>query len=140
MMITTKGRYALRVMVDLALHKDEGYITLNDISQRQAISSKYLESIVAILNKEKLVLSKRGKNGGYKLAKKASDYSVYEILASCQTLVPVKCLAMNKNICQRKKDCYTVKLWESLEKMNKNYLEHITLENLVNQNFKDFSC
>ena len=103
MMISSKGRYALRVMTDLAEHTDEGFISLADISARQEISPKYLESITAMLNKSALVDSLRGKNGGYRLNKKPEEYTLREILEVTEGgLVPVNCACLTGDeVCRR---------------------------------------
>ena len=93
MMVSTKGRYALRVMLDLAMQKQEEYVSLNDIAQRQKISMKYLESIVGMLNKAGLLQSRRGKDGGYRMARRPEEYPVSEILKLTEgTLAPVSCM------------------------------------------------
>lgn len=134
MMISTKGRYALRVMIDLAQH-DEGYISLKDVAERQDISMKYLEMIVSILNKGKMLNSQRGKAGGYKLAKTPSEYTIGSILRLTEgTLAPVMCLEENAEICQRAGECLTLPLWQKLDSVINEYLDSVTLEDIVKRN------
>ena len=134
MKISTKGRYALRVMIDLAEHDNGEYIPLMDIAKRQEISEKYLEAIVATLSKNEFLISLRGKGGGYKLAKKPEDYTVLSILLVTEgELSPVACLEKKPNKCPKVGYCKTIELWEGLEKTVKDYLEGITIADLVNK-------
>ena len=144
MKISTRGRYALRFMIDLAQHDNGEYTALKDISERQEISIKYLEQITSLLSKFGLLLSVRGPQGGYKLAKMPAQYTIGEILRITEgNLAPVTCLETEENTCPRKENCPTLTLWEGLSKMVNNYLDGITLEDLVNQTIKpenlDFS-
>jgi Rrf2 family protein len=144
MKISTRGRYALRFMIDLAQHGNGEYTALRDISERQEISIKYLEQITSLLSKFGLLLSVRGPQGGYKLAKSPAQYTIGEILRITEgNLAPVTCLETEENTCPRKENCPTLTLWEGLSKIVNNYLEGITLEDLVNQTIKpenlDFS-
>lgn len=135
MMISTKGRYALRVMLDLAEHGKENYVSLKDVAQRQNISMKYLEMIVAVLNKGNMVKSQRGKAGGYQLSKMPSEYTVGEIIQLTEkTLAPVMCLEENADTCQRAGECMTLPLWKKLDSMINNYLNSVTLEDLIQKN------
>lgn len=132
MKISTRGRYALRFMIDLAQHNNGEYIALKDISERQSISIKYLEQITSLLSKFGLLLSVRGPQGGYKLAKKPEEYTVGEILRLTEgNLAPVSCLEAEENSCARKSFCKTLFLWEGLSKVINDYLDGITLENLL---------
>ncbi len=134
MMISTKGRYALRVMIDLAQNGKENYVSLKDVAQRQNISMKYLEMIVAILHKGHLVKSLRGKSGGYKLTKSPSEYKVGEILKLTEgTLAPVMCLEENADVCERAGDCMTLPLWQKLDSVISQYLDSVTLEDVLNR-------
>ncbi|MBP5463761.1 MAG: Rrf2 family transcriptional regulator, partial [Treponema sp.] len=109
MKVSTRGRYALRFMIDLAQHNGSSYITLKDVSQRQGISVKYLEQITSLLSKYGLLLSVRGPSGGYKLARKPEDYTAGEILRVTEgDLAPVACLAEPENTCPRKGGCPTL--------------------------------
>ncbi len=132
MIVSTKGRYALRVMIDLAQQDSDKYIALKDVADRQDISIKYLELIVPSLNKGGLILSQRGKAGGYRLARKPSGYTIWEILMQAEgPLTPVNCLGREKNLCQRSDTCMTLPMWQKLEGVMKDYLEGITLEDLL---------
>lgn len=138
MMISTKGRYALRVMVDLAMGEEGVFISLKEISKRQEISLKYLEAIIGILNRANLVQSLRGVNGGYRLSKKSQDYTVGEIIRLTEGgLTLVNCSTCNKDsICARSNDCYTLPIWENLDHLINDYLDNISLFDIVNRNYK----
>ena len=113
MMISTRGRYALRVMIDLAEHIDEGYIPLQTIAKRQGISEKYLESILAVLSKAGLLDAVRGKGGGYRLSKPAKEYTAFEVLSLTEgTLAPVTCLERGQQ-CENAVNCRTLPLWHT---------------------------
>lgn len=130
MKISTKGRYALRVMLDLAQHRGDGYISLKDIADRQGVSMKYLESIAAMLNKAGLVDSLRGKSGGYRLNRADGAYTAGEILKLTEgSLAPVACLESGG--CRRAEECLTLPLWKKLDDMIDSYLESVTLEDLL---------
>ena len=134
MKISTRGRYALRFMVDLAQHNNGSFVALKDVSSRQNISIKYLEQITSLLSKFGLLLSVRGPQGGYKLAKRADEYTIAEILRITEgSLAPVACLETPENTCPHKETCHTLKLWEGLDKAINNYLTNITLEDLTNE-------
>lgn len=137
MMISTRGRYALRTMLDLAQHYKEGFVSLTDISKRQNISVKYLETIVSILNRAGFVESMRGKNGGYRLTKSVEKYSVGSILLLTEgSLAPVSCIQGNSANCDRASDCLTLPLWINLDTIINNYLDNITLSDLLNGNLQ----
>ena len=132
MMVSTRGRYALRLMVDLALHAQEGYIPLTDVAERQGISEKYLENIVSSLSKNGYVTAARGKGGGYKLNRPASEYSVAEILDVCEgSMAPVSCLEDEVNQCENAEDCPTLAMWTNLYKMTQEYFSGISVEDLA---------
>lgn len=132
MRISTKGRYALRLLLDLAEHKDEGYIALKDIAERQNISKKYLEQIVPILNKTDILKTNRGYQGGYKLAKDPSQYTVGMVLRVTEgSLAPVPCVEQDPIECDRCEDCLTLPLWKGLNKVVNEYLDGITLQDLL---------
>ena len=134
MMISTKGRYALRVLIDLAQNGDENFVSLKDVAERQNISMKYLEMIVSMLNKGNMVRSQRGKTGGYKLAKTPSEYTVGEILKLTEgTLAPVMCLEEGAEACERAKDCVTLPLWKELNHIIDKYLDSVTLDDVINK-------
>ena len=138
MKISTRGRYALRFMIDLALHGNGDYTALKDVSHRQGISIKYLEQITSLLSKFGLLSSVRGPQGGYKLSRLPSDYTVGEILRITEgSLAPVACLESEKNLCEKRNACHTLQLWEGLEKVINDYLNSVTLEDLVNKNSAD---
>ena len=131
MMISTKGRYALRVMLDLA-GQAEGYLSLKEIADRQQISVKYLESIAAILNRAGLVRSQRGKDGGYCLARPAGEITAAEVLRLTEgTLSPVACPSLAGNPCQRAETCKTLPLWRVLDETIDRTLSSVTLEDLL---------
>ncbi len=131
MKISTKGRYALRMMVDLASHKEEGVIALKDIAARQNISKKYLEQIVPLLNRAELLRTIRGYQGGYALSKPPEKYTVREILQVTEgNLAPVACLQSN-NECEMRGSCPTLKVWDGLNRVITEYLDGITLADLI---------
>ena len=134
MRISTKGRYALRIMLDLAQNDDMGPVALREISERQNITPKYMESIMSMLLRDKLVQSLRGKAGGYQLTRKPEEYPIYEILSCAEGgLAPVHCLAMEENECPIRKTCLTIPVWEGLHQVIKDYLSGITLKTLIEQ-------
>ena len=134
MMISTKGRYALRVMLDLAGQVPEEYISLKAISDRQAISMKYLESIVASLAKAGMLESQRGKSGGYRLNKPAVSYSVGSVLRAAEgELNTVSCLEEGKGGCDRAGACLTLPLWQKLDQVVGNYLDSVSLADLLEE-------
>ncbi len=134
MLISTKGRYALRVMIDLAEHYSEEYITLNTIAERQNISEKYLESIITVLSKKGLVDALRGKGGGYRLNRAPEDYTAGEILESVEGKVSaVSCLKEEKNFCHRAGECSTLSMWTQLNNVINEYLNGVTLLSLVSE-------
>ena len=131
-MISTKGRYALRVMLDLAQQEQNRFIPLNEIAQRQQISKKYLEIILKTLVTENLLQGLRGKGGGYRLTRKPEEYTVGEILELTEgTLASVACLKDNANNCERKDICMTLPMWQKFDKMVHDFFYHITLEDLI---------
>lgn len=131
-MISTKGRYAVRVMIDLAEHKDEKNVPLKDIAERQMISKKYLEAIVKDLVSAKLIKGSSGKGGGYKLIKNPDDYIVGEILESTEgPLASVACIADKKYDCPRKKICQTLPMWEEFDGMVHDYFYSKKLSDLL---------
>ncbi len=131
MMISTRGRYALRILVDLAENQKDGYITLKEAADRQDISEKYLESIVKDLVKARFVEGVRGKGGGYRLARPADEINVLEVLQSTDgTLAPVACLAEGSEPCSRTAVCRTLPLWEGLNKIVVEYLAGFTVQDL----------
>lgn len=134
MKISTKGRYALRMLLDLAEHQNEGFIALKDIAARQQISKKYLEQIVAILNKTDILQTNRGFQGGYKLAKPPQQYTVGDILRLTEgSLSPVSCLDLGPAHCPRHAFCATLPIWQGLEDVINHYLDNVTLQDILEQ-------
>jgi Rrf2 family protein len=137
MRISTKGRYAIRIMLDLSQHIGEGYISLKKTSERQEISLKYLEAIVAILNKAGMVESFRGKDGGYKLTRRPEEYTIGSIIKLTEgSIAPVSCLDGSTNSCVRACQCLTLPMWLKLEGIVDEYLESVTLKELLDKNIK----
>ena len=129
MMITTKGRNALKIMIDLAQHEGGGYVSLADVAERQKESLKYLEASVSQLSAAGFVVSARGKSGGYKLARPAQEYSVAEILQAGEgSLAPVSCLISG---CENAGTCQTLQLFKELDEVIKNFLTSKTLKDLI---------
>ena len=129
MKISTKGRYALAIMLDLAMNNPEEYISLKDIATRQEISIKYLERIIAILNKAGYVKSSRGNAGGYKLARKPNEYKVGDILRTVEgDLAPTTCVQEG---CHKQDSCLTYSFWQGLDNAIENYVDSKTLEDLI---------
>ena len=121
-------------MLDLAQHTDQGPVALREISERQKITPKYMESIMSLLLRDQLVQSLRGKAGGYKLTKTADKYNLYEILSSAEGgLAPVHCLSMDENDCPLRQTCLTIPVWEGLHKAIEDYLTGISLQTLIDQ-------
>ena len=134
MLISTKGRYALRVMIDLAEHQSDAFVSLRGIAERQEISEKYLESIIRMLVKAKVVDSLRGKGGGYRLKKDPDQYTAGSILRLTEeSLAPVSCLEANAEACPRAGSCRTLTLWQGLDKVICEYLESVTIADLMEQ-------
>ncbi|MFA9465393.1 MAG: Rrf2 family transcriptional regulator [Velocimicrobium sp.] len=132
MKISTKGRYALRLMLDLALHNNGEFIRIKAIAARQEISEKYLEQIISYLNRAGYVKSARGVQGGYKLAKSPEEYTVGMILRLTEgSLSPVACLEDEKNTCERQEGCATLELWKRMDEAIKGVVDHVTLANLM---------
>ena len=134
MKISTKGRYALRMLIDLAEHKESGYISLKDVAKRQQISKKYLEQIIPIFNHTGMLLTNRGAQGGYKLARTPDKYTVAEILRLTEgSIAPVACLDQEPNECERSAECITLPIWQGLYDVITEYLEGITLQDILDQ-------
>ena len=132
MKISTKGRYALRLMLDLALHDSDAPVRIKDIAARQDISDKYLEQIISSLNKAGYVKSIRGPQGGYKLARDPESYTVGMILRLTEgSLAPVACLDDEVNTCDRQETCATLKLWQMRDEAIKGVVDRVTLADLV---------
>ncbi len=132
MKISTKGRYALRMMLELAMASGNESVTIKTIAARQGISEKYLEQIIIVLSRAGFVKSTRGSQGGYRLARPAQDYSVGQILRLIEgDLVPVACMQDEPNLCPRSKDCVTLDIWKQINDAVSNVVDHITLADLV---------
>lgn len=135
MNVTSKGRYALYIMLDLARHEDEGCVSLKSIADRHDISMKYLEAIVGSLKRAGLVESTRGKEGGYRLNKSAADYSVGEILRCLEdNLAPVACIRSGSVNCEKAAECITVPMWKELDDITNAYLDTVSLSDLLTGN------
>ena len=132
MNITSKGRYALQVMIDLAQHREEGYISLKTVADRQGYSMKYLEMIVGSLKKAELLESTRGKEGGYKLCRSPEEYSVGEVLRSIEdNLAPVSCIKSGSVECHQAAACMTVPMWIELDAIITEYLDTVSIADLL---------
>lgn len=132
MLISTKGRYALRVMIDLAEHQDSERTPLKEIAERQEISQKYIEAIMTLLSKSGLVDAVHGKGGGYMLNRKPEDYKIGEILRLTEgSLSPVACLEAGAAECPRKGNCRTLPLWTKLDELVEGYLDSVSLADLM---------
>lgn len=140
MKISTKGRYALRMLLDLAEHQSDGYIALKDIAARQNLSKKYLEQIVPILNKSDVLSTNRGYQGGYRLAKSPDKYTVGDILRLTEgSLSPVACLDHDLSECERSSECATLPVWQGLKKVICDYLDGITLQDIMDRQREKYS-
>ena len=133
MKISTRGRYSLRMMLDLAIHYESGeFISLKDISARQNISKKYLEQLVPFLNRSGLLLTNRGNMGGYRLAKAPSEITLDEVLKSAEgSLCPVSCIECAPHGCENRADCLTLPVWEGLYAVINDYLHSISLQDVI---------
>ncbi|MBP3742974.1 MAG: RrF2 family transcriptional regulator [Treponema sp.] len=128
MIVSTRGRYALRVMIDLAEQNADTYVPLKDIVQRQNISQKYVEAIMTLLSKNGFVTALHGKGGGYKLNRKPEEYKIGEILRLTEgTLAPVACLEAGAEPCERAPNCRTLPLWKELDNRVSGFLDSVTL-------------
>ncbi len=132
MKISTRGRYSLRLLLDLAERRDEGFVALKDVARRQGISKKYLEQLVTLLGGSDVLRSNRGYQGGYMLAKEPSNYTVGQILRLTEgTLCPVACLEDDPVRCERSGICMTLPVWKGLQKVIDGYLDGITLQDVL---------
>ena len=132
MMISTKGRYALRVMVDLVEHREEGYIPLRTVAQRQGISQKYLESIMTTLSKAGFVDGTHGRGGGYRLTLPPEEYRIGPLLRAIEgPLAPVQCVEDEAQPCEMAGACRTRALWQGLDQVIRDYLDNATLAQLM---------
>ena len=134
MKISTKGRYALRVMLDIAMHDDGKFIPLKDIAMRQELTVKYLEQIISLLNKAGYLQSLRGNSGGYRLTKRPDEYIIGDILRITEgDLAPIACLKDHIKHCSRNNECITLPFWQGLDKVIKEYVDSVTLQDLIDQ-------
>ncbi len=132
MMVSSRGRYALRVMLDLAEHREEGYVPMKDVAKRQEISKKYVEQIMPALSKNGLVEAVHGAGGGYRLTRQPDEYRVGEILRLTEgDLAPVACLSCNATPCSRAAECRTLSMWSRFDELTNAYFDSITLEDLL---------
>ena len=137
MKISTKGRYALRMLLDLAEHREDGYVALKDIAERQGISKKYLEQIIPILNRSDLLKTNRGYQGGYMLAKSPDKYTVGMILRLTEgSMAPVSCLEEGAPACDRADCCETLEVWQNLYDAINRVIDGVTIADLVDKRKK----
>ena len=131
-MISTRGRYVLRVLADLAEHSNGGYIPMKDIAERQELSLKYIEKIMPLLTKQKIVDGLHGKGGGYKLNRAPDEYKIGDILRLTEgTLAPVQCLDESSGVCPRASSCRTLDMWTRFNKLTNDFFDGITLADLI---------
>lgn len=132
MMISTRGRYALRVLIDLAEHSDGNYVPMKDVAARQELSLKYLEHILAVLTKNGLIVGLHGRGGGYRLNRRAEEYTVGEVLRLTEeSLAPVSCLECGAAPCRRASECRTLDMWTKFFRMTNEYFDGITVADLM---------
>lgn len=137
MMFSTRGRYVLRVIIDLAEHNDCGYIAMKQVAERQNISLKYLERIMPSIVKAKLIEGVHGKGGGYRLTRKPEEYSVGEIIRLTEgDIATVACLECNAEPCEHSDDCRTYPMWNKLNNLINNYLDSVTIAELMKSDDK----
>lgn len=137
-MISTKGRYAIRILLDLAEHSGGDYIPMKDVAERQGISLKYIERILPALKTGGLIDSVHGKGGGYRLTREPDGYTLWEILQNAEgDLAPVACLRTDAEPCSRAAECKTLSVWEKYQSMTKEYFSSITLADLLNKEMPD---
>lgn len=135
MMVSAKGRYALRIFIDLAQNQGDGFVALSEVSKRQDVSLKYLETIVATLVRGNLLRSQRGMSGGYRLSRDASDISIYEIFNLTEgSLSPVACINCGDGFCNRSEICKTKEMWASVDNLLNNYFKGISIQDLLDKN------
>ncbi|MCR4652053.1 MAG: Rrf2 family transcriptional regulator [Lachnospiraceae bacterium] len=131
-MISTRGRYALRIMTDIALTQGDGYVPMKDVAARQGLSLKYLEQILPPLTRNGLLTGLQGKGGGYRLTREPEEYKISEILTLTEKeLEPVSCLVKGAPECERRQECKTIVFWEGLDRVVKDYLDSKTLRDLM---------
>jgi len=136
MKISTKGRYSLRLMLDLAQHYEDGPLSLKDISERQNISKKYLEQIVHLLTKNGLLTANRGHMGGYRLSKSPTEITVADVVECTEgSLQPVSCMTDTSNECPQQLECLTLPVWQGLHNVMREYLQSISLQDILDKNY-----
>lgn len=143
MKISTKGRYALRILIDLAVYGKDRYISIKEISERQQISIKYMETIVGMLNKGGFINSLRGHAGGYKLSRSPKEISVGDVLRYVEgPLAPIPCLEKDKVDCERAESCKTLPFWQGLYKVVTDYVDKYSIDDLskMGDDNSDFYC
>ncbi len=134
-MVSAKGRYALRIFIDLAQNQGEGYVALSEVSKRQDVSLKYLETIVATLVRGGLLRSQRGMSGGYRLSRDAKDISIYDIFNLTEgSLSPVACINCGESFCNRSGNCYTKSMWTNVDNILNNYFKSVSVQDLIDKN------
>ena len=134
MKISTKGRYSLRILLDMAQHKEDGYISLKTVAERQGISKRYLDQIMMILNRTDFLKSARGAQGGYKLAKPANQYTLGSILRLTEGgFAPIACLEDGSEDCDKHDKCMARRAWQGLEEVMSEYLDNTTLQDILDQ-------
>ena len=138
MKVSTRGRYALRLMIELASHQPDDYVTLKEIALRQEISQKYLEQIISPLTRAGLVRAGRGSHGGYRLTRRPEEYTAGDVLRAVEgSLAPISCLEEEPNTCPRAAQCRSLPFWQGLEQVINNYVDSVTLEDLRQQNLQE---
>ena len=134
MKFSTRGRYAIRILLDIAMHQEKGYVAMKDIARRQQISKKYGDQIGMQLSQAGILLAARGRQGGYRLIPNAKDITVLQILKTMEgSLAPVQCLETDPNFCDRRGFCITLPMWIGLNQAVNDYLGNITLQSLIDQ-------
>ena len=134
MKISTRGRYAIRILLDIALHQGDGFVAMKDVARRQQISKKYGDQLGMQLSQAGLLLATRGRQGGYRLIPKARDVTALQVLKTMEgPLAPVQCLEAGPDFCQRSGFCLTLPLWQGLDKAMVDYLGGVTLQSLLDQ-------
>ncbi len=132
MLISTRGRYALRVMIDLAENQNDGYIPMKDVAERQGLSLKYLEKILPVLTKNSYITGLQGKGGGYKLTRQPREYKVGDILRLTEgDLAPVACLECGAQPCERAADCRTLDMWRRFNTLINEFFDGVTIADLM---------
>jgi Rrf2 family protein len=136
-MVSAKGRYALRIFIDLAQNQGDGYVALSEVSKRQDVSLKYLETIVATLVRGGLLRSQRGMSGGYRLSRDAKEISIYDIFNLTEgSLSPVACINCGENFCNRSDNCYTKEMWTNVDNLINNYFKSVSIQDLIDKDLE----